>query len=691
VVFDDAPDEEKVPPQISVLSPQPGGYLSQSPVVSGLVTGQSAISTVTVNDLTAETTGLGTPYVSFQAALAFPAGQSDATIEVTATDTDNQSATVSLVVYLDDTPPAISLSDAGLQAPPAVNSITETPYRVAGSVTEANPAGLYINDQPVALTPSGAGETYDFEVSIGLTYEEPQQIVLSAWDLAGNHTGTEWIVRLDSNLAIEVIAPADGAELQGQGDAIDVGVTVRVAGAGADDLFVAAIDGGAPVTLARSGYAGNGTLNLPLTQDDHSLSIEVQNSVGAAIARTTTGFTTRNMDNVPLAVERHSPENGATGIEPNEFIALYFNKAIDPSLLSIQVLETAHGETYAAPASGAGLSELSKVELIEVHRDREPVPGGISHVPGNKMAAFYAQRDLAYGADVFVTATYDGAELVRTTYKVRELPTFIEGFVLNTNSEPLGQIDLAISSLGLECRTDREGAFGFGFKMPADQNIPGGRHKLVVNPGMKNPRFGTVEQWVNTKQGRLNAIGAIRLPAINPNIPFRRITSAAEAILAGGALKLDLTRAALSFADLRGQGDVHVQVLQLHELSHGFSPYAAPQWVFAVQPAGIEVSGNVDMTMAVPAIQDGYDYLDNWSEYVVLLGFDANSLTLAPAGVGKLDRTSNTVSSQKSVALQRLDYIGYALMPYQCEPYLEEYLDGGIDLNQLIEAIETQQ
>jgi hypothetical protein len=72
---------------------------------------------------------------------------------------------------------------------------------------------------------------------------------------------------------------------------------------------------------------------------------------------------------------------------------------------------------------------LTKVELTNVSRDREPVPGSISHFPANRMAAFYFQRDLAYGATVFVTASYDGQELARGVLHVRPLPTFIEGTV----------------------------------------------------------------------------------------------------------------------------------------------------------------------------------------------------------------------------------------------------------------------
>lgn len=690
VMFADTPDDQKQPPQISILSPLPGSYLAESPVVSGLVTGQAAIAAVTVNGQPAQTTGLGTPNVSFQAAVAFPAGQSEAGISVSATDTDSQSATVSLVVYLDDTPPAISLAETSLQPPPAVNTVTESPYIVAGSVTEANLAGLFINDQHVSLTPSGAGDTFDFSAGLALTYDQQQHIVLSAWDLAGNRTSTEFIVSLDSNLAIEVIEPADGARLQGQGGAMDVAVTVRIAGAAADDVFSAAIDDGAPVTLARSGPVGKAGLSVPLDRDDHKLAIAVQNSAGNSIARTTTHFSTRNMDNVSLSVERQSPANGATGIEPNDFIALYFNKAIDPALLSIEVLETAHGQTYASPPAGADMTGLNAIELVEVHRDRESVPGGISYLPGNRMAAFYPKRDLAYGAGVFITVTYDGAEVARSTYRIRELPTLIEGFVTDSVANPVAGIAVALPELGLTATTNADGAYSFGFGMNFDQTIPDGRHRLVVNPAMQNRAYGTVDQWVRVRQGRLNSGPVAKLPVISETIPFRRIISGrADNLLADGALQLNLSQAELTFPDLRDQGDVHAQFLSVENLPYAPLSFATPLWIFCLQPGAVGVSGQVGLTLAMPRRTGSYAYLDDFGQRVALVGLDPEALMIVPVGVGRIDADAKTVVSQGPVHLHRLDMIGYVLIGAQGQPLLEQYVNGDINLQQMIAGLEN--
>jgi len=45
---------------------------------------------------------------------------------------------------------------------------------------------------------------------------------------------------------------------------------------------------------------------------------------------------------------------------------------------------------------GAGFTELPDPKLVEVHRDMEPVPGGLALFPGNRMVSFHAGRRFAY-------------------------------------------------------------------------------------------------------------------------------------------------------------------------------------------------------------------------------------------------------------------------------------------------------
>ncbi len=674
-------------PQIEVYAPLPDTFLTENPVVTGLITGQSAIESVTVNGQTALCTGLGSTYVSFQAAPTVSEGQQSLTISISATDNNNQTATLSYTVSIDTSAPVIHL-DTSPQAPPNVNPVNDSAYTISGTVSDSHMAGLSVNDQSVALTPEG-DNLYRFSARLALSYGQEQTITLMAWDQAGNRTGTEWIVSLSSDLTIEVISPRNGAQLQVQGETADVAVTVRVSGAAVTDVFTVALDDNPAQSLIRAGSVGNATLAVPTDPVAHQLTFSVQNDTGSELARTTTSFSLENMDDVPLAVEDQRPANGADGIEPNEFVTVYFNKAIDPGLLDIQVLETVHGKTYNTAGNGADITKLSDVNLIEVHRDREPVPGGLSHFPGNLMAAFYPQRDLAYGATVYVNVIYDGAELSRTSYKIRVLPSLIEGFVTDSAANPISGVKVHIPDLDLTAETNSDGAYCFGFGMDAGHALAAGRYKLVVNPDMQNTAYGTLTYWIRVRQGQLNSIPVVKLPVISAQIPFRRIISGkAENILAGGALKLDLSEAQLTFSDLRHQGDVHVQFLSVEKLPYAPLPYATPLWVFCTQPAGVKVSGQVGLSLAVPTRSGGYTYLEDFGSLVVLVGLDPDALMIVPVGVGQMDMDSKTVTSRGQVHLQRLDFIGYVHMKADAQPLLEQYVNNEISLRQMIAGLE---
>ena len=364
---------------------------------------------------------------------------------------------------------------------------------------------------------------------------------------------------------------------------------------------------------------------------------------------------------------------------------LYFNKPIDPQQLDIEVLETVHGEIYAQPEKGTDIRQFSDVKLVEVHRDREPVPGGVSHFPENTMAAFYPGRDFAYGGTLYVTLLYNGEELSRSGFNIRPLPTFIQGFVADQFMRPLAGIEVEIPDLERKAITNYDGNYGFGFGEPAGQHIPGGRYRAVINPGMKNPAFGSVERWINVDEGRLNAVGITPIPVLSQDEPFRRIRSGqAEAVLAGGDLILDLSEAMLTFPDGRDQGNVHLQYMELPQIGYPIFSPAIPYGAFVVQPIGIEVSGNVRMTFSMPAINESHDYVSVIGERVLLVGLDPGALEIVPVGVGLVDVEHKKVISKGEVALERLDYPGYAFVAPEAQETLERFASGEIGLAEMI-------
>lgn len=689
----DQPVLQDVLPTIEIQSPLPGKMITKNfVVVTGIAASELGIQQVLVNGQAAQIVGSGSS-VSFESLLQFPAdGQDELQITAEAFDNKGKRGSVSFAVQYDAEPPLVVVTTLGLQPAPAVNLVTDTPYLISGTVTEKNLAGVDINGQSISVLPAANDDTYGFEASLVLARGEQQQITIEAWDLAANRTSWDLILKLDTALDIEVISPRDGAELLANGETLDVAATVRVPGIAADDQVRVQIDAADATTLSLAGSTANGTIAISAADGEHRMAVEIVSTAGTVLARRTSRFTVVNTANIALAIERQEPANGATGVEPNEFVAVYFNKPVNPGQLQIQVLETVHGLIYDTLEKGADITRLSQVELVDVHRDREPVPGGISHFPGNTMAAFYPQRDFGYGATVYVDVLVNNQALARTSFTVRPLPTFIQGFVADQFMQPISGISIEIPQLGRTAATDGNGSYGFGFGDKAQETIPSGRYRGVINPDLKNRTFGTVERWINAEGGRLNSVGMTLLPILNPDEPFRHIASSqqAAAVLVGGDLTLGLADAALAFPDGRDQGDVHVQFMKLAQIAYPALPSATPNWAFAVQPMGVEVSGPVALTFAMPPLYGSHDYAAHIGARVVLVGYDPAALQLVPVGVGLVDADNHKVSSEGTVTLERLDYLGYALVDTEDQAVLERFANGEISLRQMIGELEGQ-
>ena len=337
---------------------------------------------------------------------------------------------------------------------------------------------------------------------------------------------------------------------------------------------------------------------------------------------------------------------------------------------------------------GVDMTQLGKIPLVDVNRSHEPVPGGLALFPGNRMIAYHPSRDMAYGGTVFVDVTYNGESLSRSSFSIRALPTFVHGMLADSLSQALGGIDVSLPELGRTVTSDSNGNFNFGFGDQPDKTLPAGRQRLVFNPGMKNPRFGTLERWVDIEAGRLTRLGSTLLPILNPDVPFIRIDSdQSEARLAASDLLLDLSQANLLFPNGRTGGDVHVQFLSRQQISFQTLRSAIPAWVYGVQPAGVEVSGQLQLTMNAPTLYGTHSYLPETDSYVVLVGLDPRSMQIVPVGVGQISGTQ--ISSVGQVHLQRLDYIGYALVPTSQQAILAEYANGSLSISRLIGQLEA--
>ena len=174
------------------------------------------------------------------------------------------------------------------------------------------------------------------------------------------------------------------------------------------------------------------------------------------------------------------------------------------------------------------------------------------------------------------------------------------------------------------------------------------------------------------------------MPFLNPDIPFRPVSSGqAEAVLANGELRLDLSNARLRFPDGRDGGEVHVQFEAVGQFSHAALESVQPRWVYAIQPPEIAVSGTLGVTIEAPAWQGSYAYLPEAPVYVVMLGLDPASQQIVPVGAGLLENHTVTATLTE---LKRFDYFGYALLPDN-QQALEDYANGESSLQALIQAL----
>jgi hypothetical protein len=258
--------------------------------------------------------------------------------------------------------------------------------------------------------------------------------------------------------------------------------------------------------------------------------------------------------------------------------------------------------------------------------------------------------------------------------------------------DQLGQavegIEVSIPSLNRSVFTNGDGAFGFGYENSAQGSLPGGLIEIVTNPGLSNSDYGSDVRRINIRKGRRSDLGMTRLIQLNVETPFQPITSGqTNVVLAGGELTLNLSQTSLTFPqDGTSSGNVHVSFLTLKDANIKYLPGSLPNWLFGVQPAGIKVQGNIGLKFKMPRLFGSMAYVPANDSYVVLVGRDANSDTMVPVGVGQINNYQ--VTSVGSVNLQRLDYLGYAIIAEEQQPLLVEFANGQRDLNSLIGALQ---
>jgi hypothetical protein len=389
-----------------------------------------------------------------------------------------------------------------------------------------------------------------------------------------------------------------------------------------------------------------------------------------------------------MQLVRTAPARSERYREPHHPIQFYFNKPVELADLEITVKQSVHGVSYMS-GDNAQTTPGGKYqgEVVEVHKDQEPVPGGLSLLPGGRIVEFYPDNDVTYGATVYVGVSHLGGELSRFVYRVRENPTFISGVVFSQDQVALEGIEVALPELGISATTDPNGVYSLGADVPADRNIASGLYRILVNPGGENPAYGAIEKMVSIEQGRVNPLQTLRIPRVDTLLPYNPLASGVQSnILANGDLVIDTANAVLSFADGSRSGSVQTQ---LHPVTGGLytaqHPALTPHWMFNLQPGPIQVSGEVSLQITLPALYGSYDYLPGDSVPVLIMGLDADSLEVVPIGVGTLN--GRVVTTPVPVRPERLDFIGVNLVAEEQYEDLTSYIEGDISLAQLLQRL----
>ena len=678
------PDAIKAP-EISLIAPLNNTQLRDSSfTLKGRVTSYAGAVNVTVNGHAAIVRVSGGDTYYFEDLLAFSAGQEQLPVVIEATDALNKRTQFNANYFLDNTGPQIQL--AGLSPSPTVNPVAQSPANILGVVSDSNLASVTVNDAPIRVSPTAVTGQYAFALPLTLAPGAEASWAIAAFDRSGNKTQVEYIFKSSAQASIDPLLPAAAADFIGNIEPLSIQVAARVGGLVSTNKVIASI-GSASVELAIAGTLASGNISVPPTAGAYVLNYQVLNENQEVIASTSRNFTVRNEQDIPVQLLRHEPENNEDLVEPNQPIELYFNKPIDTTKLEVKVYETLHGKTYLnLDPAGLDFINAKGYQLMDVHRDRELVTGGISVLPDGKIIAFYPSRQFGFSGTLYVDIKYNSEELTHFTFKVRKLPTFVIGGIADQFGQPLSGITVTLPELGRTTITNNDGGFAFGFQEPAGKEIPGGRYKLNINPDFATQGYGTQVRSINLQEGYKNEIPIIRLTELHPSIPFQLVSShQAEASFVGDALRFDFSEARLLF-DGRTSGQLQYQFFQYDQLGTAVAPGAWPQWMYAGQPRGVEVEGKVGITMNIPQRDGSYDYIPGVIRYVFIMGYNPEREVIEPVGIGEI--TNHQVVSVGKVALKTLDFVGYAWVHPDFQVRMEAVANGQVPLQQLISELQ---
>jgi len=680
---------ELVPaPTITILSPNNGALLNSSSfAVVASVTSEGGPLSVSVNNRPIDINAIAATNVVLSELVSFPDdGSTTTTVTISATDALGKTSTASAQYNLDAQAPVIVINNA-ISPSPAINDIRQSPYLIMGTVVDDNLSSLLANNQTIQLELGSTPGEFNFEFSVPISVGETVPVAIVANDASGNQTIQEYILESSAVADIRILVPSADLQLVSDGSPLNVQVAARLTAVQEGNSVQVRV-GSEVVPLTLTGTLANGSIELPGSDGQQTIIFEMLNATQEVVAEAQRTVTIIDETEIPIELVRMEPSANENFVETNRTIELYFNRSVDLSKLSVTVRETLHGLTYTNnDVPGADFIDAQGFVLAQVDRDLQPIPGIFDLLPGGEAIAFYPERQFGFDADIFVDVSYDGTELARTRFKVRELPTFIIGGVVDQFGQPVQGVELSLPELGRTTTTNADGAFAFGFQEAADAIIPGGRYELIINGDSRALRYGMYRNTINLQRNRRNDLAQITLQEMNMDIPYQQISSGQVASLSQGDFILDLSSARVLFDRGRTAGRIHSQFLLFDQLSARIHPGFLPHWMFALQPRGLQVEGEVVIEFTIPNLRGNRDYIENGLfEYVVMLAYNADAEVVEPVGIGRID--NGKVTSVGKLTVNSMDFFGYALIDPSFNGLMQDIAEGAQPIGRLLAELQ---
>lgn len=685
--------DELAAPSITNISPSPGQQLNQQSFRLGAQIESSAGAlTVSLDGSEVLSSLDGLSFFSVNEVLSFEDDQDSVSATISATDSLGKTTSETVTFYRDSIVPSISL-DGGFIPLDAINFVDTGLVIITGTVSDENLSSFLINDQSIELSAGDDDRSYTFSYQLPVGAEQPSMLDLLAHDRSGNKREISYAFLNNSSATVSALLPPDESEfISSNGQDINLQVAARTAGLNNGDRVIAYTSGNRSqaIVLTLTGTLASGDLSLPGDVLDQTITFEVQDAQGARLSNDSITVSVQADSDVDLELVRIEPSNNQKNIEPNQPIEIYFNKPIDTTKLEVEVFETLHGKSYLnADPLGEDFISAQGYVLTDLNRERQRVAGQISLVPGAAGVVFEPSANYGYNAELFINVKYDGDSLSRTRTQIRELPTFINGSISDQFGQPLSGIRVELPELSRQTVTNGDGGFAFGYQEAADKLIDSGTYRLVVNNEFANTSFGVVNTDISIQRNRINPLPRYVLQELEPSIPFSNLSSGANNVLLGDDLTIDLSdsSARAIFPNTRTDGPVLAQFLAYEHLGVQTYPFALPTWAYGLQPKGIEIEGEVQLSFSIPKLRGSRDYIDpQLFTHVVLLGYANNTQVFEPIGVGEV--RGSRVHSVGQLNLSTLDYLGYAQVLPQLNSVMADYAEGTISLQQLKAALQ---